>query len=309
MSSCATTCCNHFVHNYINAQNRAYEGVSKIPGFSHVQDWMSISHDSDDETHWKTVTLDVIKVVATVFTLFVGAALIVGIASCLKTLCDRVCNWCGADSEQAADSDIENLKSLPADITTLESQLEKDVHEVTAEVSALRSEIATKNARNVELSSDLTSANDQVNYLDRRVSELFTNLGIAESVTKSAEARATALEQAAKETAEKVQELAGQVSVLSQKNNELSVANTELEKANTTLETANTTLEYRIQAAEFARTCAAAAILSATAPEPVTGTDSTDPQSPFIEDHDDEPVTPPPIRMSLSDDTVESKHA
>ena len=177
--------------------------------------------------------------------------------------------------------------------------------------------------------------------MNKKLSAHSTNLGIAQSATTIAEARAAAaetrvsdLEQAAKETmgktqeqlsqtvielsnelnsqfSQKIQKLEGQVNGLSQKNQELSLA--------------NKTLETRIEAAESARHCDDSAVVntatsdiddevpefiaatpaassSATATEPATVTASTD----SIEDHDREPVGH--MRMSLSGDDNEAKH-
>ena len=89
-----TTCCQNFEAGYTNCHNGFYEGVSIIPGFSYVKDWMSLKKP---ET-WQDTALNVVKAVAAVFTLFVGVALVAGALSIVKT----VCQWCVLDSEENA---------------------------------------------------------------------------------------------------------------------------------------------------------------------------------------------------------------
>lgn len=179
-----TTCCQNFEAGYTNCHNGFYEGVSTVvPGFSYVKDWMSLKNP---ET-WQDTAQNVVKTVAAVFTLFVGAALVAGALSIVKT----VCQWCVAD----ADSEQRALDLFKANAS---------IDEAKVSIDSLTKE---KDAANIARDAAILEKDTAILARDEAVKNLDVAKASIETLTKEKEA----LQDVAQARAHRIQELVNDV--------------------------------------------------------------------------------------------------
>ncbi|MDE3045677.1 MAG: hypothetical protein KGJ02_03435 [Verrucomicrobiota bacterium] len=141
---------------YNKIHNGFYNAVSTVPALSHVKGWMQIN--SDDPLAAK-----VWKVAATVFTLFVGAALFAGVCSVLKT----VVQWCATGRvEKKAEIDQDDLDQIEEDeISGMEDQvtgLEQQVKGLKEENQSLTNRVATLAQKKIDQQSTIDSLKGKI---------------------------------------------------------------------------------------------------------------------------------------------------